>query len=344
MRGSRVGSVCLAAIIAGVLALAGTPAWAETSPIHARWLSPADLETADAVRRAVSTTVTSGFNTLVVPASIFPSPLASFDGLGEIVRLAHGRGLRVHASIDLNRVAAADEVPGARTNLLYEHPEWLMIPRALAPELLPLDVRSPDYVGRLARWTRANASRVAGLYLSPTYPDAAAQVAAAVQQLVSRYMVDGIELDNAQYPGDDFDYSRAAMDRFRGDLRPRLSAADRKRMDEIEAIDPFAYADEYPDEWRRFRQSSLTALVTRVRTAVKSARPDAVVSAVVTEDAVAAVKDHLQDWRTWLDNGFVDAISRRAGTSGTIATSYEAVEPPAAVSALDFDGAPGSTH
>ena len=320
-------------MLVSALVMGARPARAEDAAIRPMWAARTDIESVEAVRRVVSSAVTGGFNTLVVPASIFPSPLASFDGLAEAVKQAHARGLRVHASIDINRVAAADEVPGARTQVLYEHPEWLMVPRALAPELLALDVRSPDYIGRLARWTRTNAPRVGGLYLSPLYPEAAAHIASAVRQLVERYMVDGIELNEAQYPGEDFDYSRLAMDRFRGDVRPQLKAADQKRMEQIEAIDPFAYADEYPDEWRRFRQSTLTALVTRVRTAVRSVRSQVFISAGVTSDAAAALHDHLQDWRTWLDNGFVDAISHREGASGTIATTYNPFDSVPAVSA-----------
>lgn len=329
-------------VLVSALLVCAAPARAEGVAIRPMWASRPDVDSVEAVRRAVSTAVTGGFNTLIVPASIFPSPLPSFDGLAEAVRQAHARGLRVHASIDINRVADIDEVPGARTQVLYEHPEWLMVPRALAPELLPLDVRSPDYIGRLARWTRSNAPRVGGVYLSPLYPDAAAHIAAAVKQLVERYMVDGVVLNEAQYPGDDFDYSRAAMDRFRSDLRPRLTAADQKRMDRIEALDPFAYSNEYPDEWRRFRQSTLTALVTRVRTAAKSVRAQVLISAGVTSDAAAALHDHLQDWRTWLDNGFVDAISHREGASGTIATSYDALEALPAVSAAATAAISGS--
>jgi uncharacterized lipoprotein YddW (UPF0748 family) len=337
MSRSLVRSVFYAVLIAAALVFKGTTVDAAGDLGRATWASAADLQSADTVRRAVSAALAGGFDTLVVPASIFPSTLPAFDGVAEAIAQAHARGLRVQAAIEVNRVAGADEVPGLRTHVAYEHPEWLMIPRALAPEVLSLDARSPDYVGRLARWTRANAPRVNGLYVSPLYPEAAAYVAAAVQQFVSQYMVDGIELNEAEYPGEDFDYSRFAMDRFRADLRPRLTAAERKRMDGIEPLDPFAYADEYGEEWQRFRRASLTALVTRVRTAAKSVRRQVVVSARLAGDPVGALRDHLQDWQTWIDNGFVDAIARRAGTTGTIAASRAARDMLPIVSSLRID-------
>jgi uncharacterized lipoprotein YddW (UPF0748 family) len=41
---------------------------------------------------------------------------------------------------------------------------------------------------------------------------------------------------------------------------------------------------------------------------VKAARPAALVSAAVTSDPAIGDEDTLQDWRTWLDNGFLDAV------------------------------------
>jgi uncharacterized lipoprotein YddW (UPF0748 family) len=155
---------------------------------------------------------------------------------------------------------------------------------------------------------RTNSGRVDGLYVSPLQPEAAAQVAEMVRNLVRRYAIDGVYLDHVQYPGDDFDYSRRSVDVFRKFMRSQLALAERQRVDAIEAIDPFAYPNEFHDQWRLFRQSQLTALVARLRSTVKTARPAAVVSAAVTADPASAGAEKLQDWRTWLDNGFLDAL------------------------------------
>jgi uncharacterized lipoprotein YddW (UPF0748 family) len=64
-----------------------------------------------------------------------------------------------------------------------------------------------------------------------------------------------------------------------------------------------------------FRQSQLTALATRLRSTVKAARPSAIVSAAVVPDAELARREKLQDWRTWLDNGFLDALCPMAYTT-----------------------------
>ena len=94
-----------------------------------------------------------------------------------------------------------------------------MVPRAIAAELLAIDSHGPDYVGRLARWTRTNGGRVEGLYISPLQPDAAAQVAEMVRDLVRRYAIDGVYLDHVQVPWRRFRLQQAIRRRL-----PRLHA------------------------------------------------------------------------------------------------------------------------
>jgi uncharacterized lipoprotein YddW (UPF0748 family) len=164
-----------------------------------------------------------------------------------------------------------------------------MVPRAIAPEMLGIDARSPGYIGRLSRWTRANSTLVSGIYLSPLSPAAAEYAARAVEALVRRYAFDALDIHAASYPNDDFDYSRQAMDLFKADVRSRLSAAERGRMDEVEAIDPFAYPDEFPDEWRLFRRTRLDELVARLNASARTARPSILLAA---GDTGAAADTH----------------------------------------------------
>jgi uncharacterized lipoprotein YddW (UPF0748 family) len=298
--------------------------------VRALWVQRTSLESPDAIRRMVTSAGQHGFNTLLVQvrgrgdayftrgvefrASGLSSQPDGFDPLAETLARAHDAGLRVHAWLNVNLVSSAAELPAARDHVIYEHPEWLMVPRELAPELLPIDVRSPEYLGRLARWTRANATMVEGLYVSPVHPDAVAHITSIVSDLVTRYAVDGVHLDYLRYPAGDFDYGRAAIGIFEAEMRPRIQPSERARVEALQAIDPFAWTEAFATEWRLFRQSRLTALVTRLRSTVKSIRPSALVSAAVVPDAEVALRDKLQDWRTWLENGFIDALCPMAYT------------------------------
>ncbi|HEY3161623.1 MAG TPA: family 10 glycosylhydrolase, partial [Vicinamibacterales bacterium] len=272
----------LAPLLCGVMvALAAfVPARAagRSDEVRALWVRRASLESADAIRRMVASASTAGFNALFVQAMDDAAvAAAAFDPLGETIAQAHAAGLRVHAWVDVARVAAPGELPFARDHIVYRHPEWLMVPRALAAELLAIDAHSPDYLGRLARWTRTNADRIDGLYISPVQPEAASHVAGVLRDLARRYALDGVYLDHVQFPTADFDFGAKSVAAFRSFMRGELPLAERQRIDDIEEIDPFAYPNELPDQWRLFRQSQLTALIARLRTTVKEARPAALV-------------------------------------------------------------------
>ncbi len=162
------------------------------------------------------------------------------------------------------------------------------------------------------------------MYVSPLAREATSYLVDAVTAAAKRYPVDGVFLDALRFPGVDFDYSRHAMEIFRGDTRPHLSVEERARLDEVEAIDPFGYAEEFPERWRAFRQSRLTDLVSRLRTALSAISPTLVVSAGVPSDPSNALTESFQDWAKWMETGLVDGVGHRSGTSGTIVFSPDA--------------------
>jgi uncharacterized lipoprotein YddW (UPF0748 family) len=189
-----------------------------------------------------------------------------------------------------------------------------MVPRELAVEMRKLELRNPAYVGRLSRWTRARSGQVEGLYTSALLPAAAAHMAAIVREIGEQYAVDGIHLDYVRYPNDDFDYSAAAIHEFKSAVRAELSPALWQRLTAREALDPLAFPTELADRWSAFRRSRLTALVMRSRTALKAARPSALLSVAVVPDEQVAFASRLQDWRTWAAQGLVDVLAPMAYT------------------------------
>jgi uncharacterized lipoprotein YddW (UPF0748 family) len=318
--------LCVATLVVAVMH--GPTLTAANAPLRTFWAARVSLESPDAVRRAVAAAAVGAFDTIMVPVALVADSFQVFDGAREMINEARARGLRVHAWIEVTLVAANGELPPSRDHVLYQHPEWLMVPRELAPEVLKVDIRSPAYLGRLTRWARANPSRVDGLYVSPLAPDATAYLATVVTAAVKRYPVDGVFLDAVRFPGVDFDYSRHAMEIFRAETRPQLSAEERARLDEVEAIDPFGYAEEFPERWRVFRQSRLTNLISRLRKALTEVSSTLVVSAGVPSDPNSALAESFQDWTSWMETGLVDGVGRRSGTSGTIVFTADAFAAP----------------
>jgi uncharacterized lipoprotein YddW (UPF0748 family) len=323
--GRLVAIATACAVLTAAAPFPPSPDAAASSPMEVRalWVTRATLVSPAAVADMVRAAARGGFNALLVQvrgrgdayykSSIEPraAELAGqpgFDPLAATVTLARAAGIQVHAWIAVNLVSSAVTLPSDRTHVAYRHPEWLMVPRALAAELGRLDARSPAYLGKLARWSRAHADEVEGLYTSPIPAAAAAHVAAVVREVTERYALDGVHLDYVRYPDDQFDFSRAALAEFRQVMRTELAPRDLHAVESRLAVDPLAYPTLYRERWEAFRRSRLTSLVMRVRTAVKAARPTAVVSAAVVPDAEEAARFKAQDWRTWLDQSLIDVL------------------------------------
>ena len=277
----------------------------------------------------VTTARASGFNTLLVqvrgladtsyasaleqrPFSLAVQP--AFDPLALVIERAHRVGLTVHAWFNVNRVAGANELPTARDHIVYRHPEWLMVPRALAADLADVDPTSPQYLGRLSRYARSRPDQVEGLYLSPMAPGAADFTANTISDFVTHYNLDGVHLDHARYPTEDFDYSREALAAFRRSIAADLTPGNQQTYDRRLAAQPLLYTQAFPERWRNFRAERLTQLVVKLRDAVRAARPSATVSAAVEPDAVESLEHRLQDWRGWLDRDLIDVVCPMAYT------------------------------
>ena len=328
------GTASAALILISLVTLTSVrAASAPSGETRALWVLRSSLTSPASIDSLVAAARTYGFNTLLVQVrgrgdAYYSSQLepraedlqgqpASFDPLGHLLTAAHGAGLKVHAWVNINLVASASNLPAAPEHLVYAHPEWLMVPRALARDMATVEPASPAYLGRLARWTRSESGDIEGLYLSPLQPDAAAHLTAVVSDLAARYALDGVHLDYIRFPDERFDFSRYAVAAFRSDVAPGLPAEVRRELDAAAESDPLAYPNALPDEWSRFRRSQLSALVMRLRTAVRSRRPDAVLSAAVTPDVEDAYARRLQDWRTWLESGLIDVVCPMAYTPET---------------------------
>lgn len=329
-------AVCAAGMPAGVYARPRDTPRAPTSPpdasaeIRALWVLRTSLTTPEHIATLVRSARDHGFNTLLVqvrgrgdayflggieprPAELLRQPIG-FDPLASVLEAGHKAGLRVHAWVNVNLISSAVELPAAREHVIYRHPGWLMIPRDIAQELAKIEPENPAYVGKLARWTRAQPNDMEGLYVSPIQPDAALYAESIVRDIARRYSVDGIHLDYARYPSDRFDYSRGAIRQFRTSIRPSLSETTRRALDAREPIDLFAYPDALPDQWRSFRVARMTALVRRLSAAVRSERPEAQVTAAAYPDAREALERRLQDWGSWINADLIDAICPMAYT------------------------------
>ncbi len=296
-----------------------------TDEVRGLWVGRGALTSPEAIAVMVREARATGINTLFVQvrgrgeafyrsqieprASDLAGQPASFDPLGETLAAARAAGLRVHAWININLVASAARLPAASTHVARRHPEWLMVPRALASAQTKRSPQSRAYLNALTTWTVGASGRVEGLYLSPLVPAAQTHTIAVVQELARTYALDGIHLDYIRFPGPDFDYAPAALAEFRRVVLSRgVPRADRDRLDREARRDATAWTRAYASSWTAFREEQLTSLVTRLRSTALAERPGLAISAAVVPAPEVARREKLQDWGHWADTGLLDAI------------------------------------
>ena len=296
------------------------------------WVQRGSLTTPASIIAVIDTAKGAGFNTLIVqvrgrgdayyhsrhePRAALLPPDGSFDPLELILERGHRAGLKVHAWVNVNLVSDA-QPPAARRHLVHTHPEWLMVPRPLAADLSVMKPRDPDYLRRLSEYAKARSDRVEGIFLSPIHAGAVDHTVRVVSDIASRYDVDGIHLDYIRFPNDEFDYGAGVLDEFRSDITAKLAGDERREYASRARGRPLFYTEMFPQRWQEFRRARLTALLTRIRAAVKARRPRAMLTAAVFPDAADAASRRFQDWGGWLTSGLLDAICPMAYTTDAV--------------------------
>lgn len=201
------------------------------------------------------------------------------DPLAVLVEEAHRRGIQVHPWVWVFNVGIGEET----SPVLRDHPEW----RELS--------QKGDTV----------APPSGSSWLNPSLPEVRQYLKNLFLELVTRYPVDGIHLDYIRYPESTstvvFGYSPASVAAFMA----------RYGIDPHQ-IRPGSREATLWDDWRR---ENITSFVQEVAEAVRAVRPNLLVSAAVIPEPDRARNITMQDWKLWLDRGYVDFIVTMAYSS-----------------------------
>lgn len=126
-------------------------------------------------------------------------------------------------------------------------------------------------------------------WLNPFHPEVQQFYLALIDDLVSRYEVDGFQIDDHFGLPTDFGYDPYTTQLYRsetGNLAPR---------------------DARDEPWMRWRADKLTQFVKQVSQTVKRRRPQAIFS-VSPNPPVFSYRNFLQDWPQWLKEAQVDEV------------------------------------
>ena len=317
--GAFLVALCLGALPAGVdRGAAAAPAQEVHAPSRlpenpsAVWvvrdllLSPADIRSmVDHAQRAGITDLfiqVRGRGDAYYESDLVPvaSPLRSawkrhgrYDPLQMTLDLAHERGIRVHAWMNVYLVSSGAAPPSG--HVVWEHPEWVAADRGghSMTEMTP---------------RRLEVEKTEGMYLEPGNGEVVAHFLDVVTELLARYPVDGIHLDYVRYPMLDVGYTEAMRAGFR-----RRTGVDPLELEGNERGLRRVHGDAGFEalylEWKNFKAAQVSALVAQVSRLCRHTRPELILSAAVKPDAVAARLEVGQDWVRWVEEGWVDVVA-----------------------------------
>lgn len=267
----------------------GRPALYRSSPSAVEEYRGFWYRTAEASREEIRTTLDrlseANTNILLLETfydgrTIYPSALTEqhvlFDGwdpLSVWIEEAHRRHIQLHAWMHISNIGETGIGP-----ILESHPEWAAVQRDGSID----STHEPGlYFGDLANPGFQN-------YMS-----------AMVHEALSKYDLDGIELDYIRYPSGE------------GDSAFSYSEYCRESFKSVHNVDPVTLTpkDKLWRVWGDWRREQISSFVRRIRNEVKRAKPGLLISAAVSADSNYARNTLMQDWIKWLDEGLLDFIS-----------------------------------
>jgi uncharacterized lipoprotein YddW (UPF0748 family) len=305
----------------------------ETGETRGLWVVRTTMETPESVRALVRRARDNGFTDLMVQVrgrgdAYYDSSLepraealsqqpASFDPLAMVISEAHQYGIKVHAWINIFLVADLDALPKSKEHSIYQHPEWVMVPRGIGAELYNARPEEDGYLDRIIEFSRLHRRELEGLFVSPAHPAVKDHLFNIWMDIAARYEVDGLHFDYVRYPNTQYDYSRVSIDRFRQEIDQKFERRDRLVLAERFQQDPLFYMKRFPAAYAEFQRDQVTELVDRIYKGVKSVKPNATISAAVFANGEDAVRSRFQDWKKWLQMGDLDVLCPMAYTSDT---------------------------
>ncbi|MCL2933851.1 MAG: family 10 glycosylhydrolase [Trichodesmium sp. MAG_R03] len=233
-------------------------------------------------------TINAGYT--IYPSNVAPkqNPLTiSWDPLKVAVKLAHERNMELHAWIWTFAVGnqahnrALGQVDSYLGPLISANPSWVMT----------------DNKGRKRHPADGK------VYIDPANPEVRQYLRNIIDEIASRYQVDGIQLDYIRYPFQDprrnfsYGYSATARHQFRqlyGIDPMKISPRDRQNL----------------WKWTEFKINQVNSFVTNTSNFLKGKYPNLILSvAVFPFPRNERFHKIQQDWETWVLNGDIDLLT-----------------------------------
>jgi len=295
-----------------------TDTLASLPEIRAIWLDRGTIVAAKSpagLKKVFDRMATAGINTVFIETvnagyPIYPSQVApeqnpltkGWDPLATAVELAKERKMEIHAWVWVFSVGNRrhNAIIGKDANyhgpVLSQYPHWAdqstdgqIFPPENKPFLDPANLEAQDYLIRLFK------------------------------EIVTRYDVDGIQLDYIRYP------------RQSGWHTASYGAASRAGFKQLTGVDPIQIS---PNDrslwwlWTQYRTEQVNQFVARVARELRPLRPRLVISAAVFPwKQIDRLNRIQQNWETWVAEGQVDWLVPMTYAPETSRFLQEKVQP-----------------
>lgn len=210
-----------------------------------------------------------------------------FDPLAVWIEEAHKRNMKVH--IWFETFYAGNENPmNNPENVVSVYPKWANVTK--------LKYNSPTPVASLSEHN--------GYFLDPANPEVQDYLLCLLEEIITKYKPDGINLDYIRYP-------QAISAKFAGYDMSNWGYTEYARNEFKSAmnIDPVdvRYGTPQWDAWAKYRQNKITSFV--FKTKQLTSKYNITLTTVIFPDRQKSLEVKMQDWKTWTDNNYVDGFT-----------------------------------
>ena len=210
-----------------------------------------------------------------------------FDPLEIWIKEAHARGMKIHAWFETFYVG--NTPPQNEPNsILAVYPQWGNKTKA-------------KYDSEIAV---SSLSEHNGYFIDPANPDVQTFVLELAEEILTKYDVDGINLDYIRYP-------QSIDSKYTGYDKSNWGYSEFCREDfQLHyGVDPLdiEYGTPEWELWAKYRQGKITETVRAFR--VLTLKKGKMLTAVIFPDRRKSLDTKMQDWKTWSLSGLVDGFT-----------------------------------
>ena len=264
------------------------------------WIRPNSKNIAD-IQKTLDKIKDTGINNVFLETyyhgrTIFPSDtmreygfeeqnpeFSDVDILAIWIKEAHKRGIKVHTWFESFYVGNKNPLNNSKS-ILAVKPDWMNRTKQKA-----------DYDGYVSHSQEHN-----GYFLDPANPEVIEFLLKLINEITVKYNVDGVNIDYVRYPNiskenlnNQWGYTKYAREEF-------ISIYE---TDPIE-IQP---RSNLWDDWCEYRRNKITSYIEQVSKLLSYRK--IVLSAVIFPDYKVSMQTKFQDWATWAQNHYLNAIT-----------------------------------